>query len=55
MSTHLTERGADEYLKPQLITTGGDDRIERTLSGDAEILQAYRTNFGIELDRVPTV
>jgi N-hydroxyarylamine O-acetyltransferase len=39
----------------RLIETAGDDRTERLLSGDAEILATYRTVFGFELERVPVV
>jgi N-hydroxyarylamine O-acetyltransferase len=39
----------------RLIETVGDDRTERLLSGDAEILATYRTVFGFELERVPVV
>jgi len=39
----------------RLITTVGDTRTETTLAGDAEILDAYRTIFGFELDRLPVV
>ncbi|MFD8496523.1 arylamine N-acetyltransferase [Amycolatopsis sp. NPDC059657] len=39
----------------KLIETVDGVREERTLTGDAEILDAYRTSFGIELDQVPRV
>lgn len=39
----------------RLIETVDGERTERQLSGDAEILATYRTSFGIELERVPTL
>jgi N-hydroxyarylamine O-acetyltransferase len=39
----------------RLIVTEDGHRQERTLSGDVEILAAYRGYFGITLDRVPIV
>ncbi len=51
----LTETGRTTLSGDRLIRTAGDRREERTLHGDAEILEAYRTHFGIVLDRVPTV
>jgi N-hydroxyarylamine O-acetyltransferase len=36
-----------------LVRTTGTDRTEQVLSGDAEVLAAYREHFGIDLDRVP--
>lgn len=39
----------------RLIETTGDDRVERTLDGDAAILAAYREHFGFQLERVPGV
>ncbi len=38
----------------RLITTRGTgERTETSLASDAEVLDAYRTHFGIGLDRVP--
>jgi N-hydroxyarylamine O-acetyltransferase len=37
----------------RLIETVDGVRTEHPLTGDAEILAAYRTSFGVELDRVP--
>jgi N-hydroxyarylamine O-acetyltransferase len=37
----------------RLIESTGGVRTERTLAGDHEILDAYRVNFGITLDKVP--
>lgn len=39
----------------RLITSDGDDRAERELADDAEILRAYRTHFDVRLSRVPTL
>jgi N-hydroxyarylamine O-acetyltransferase len=39
----------------RLIVTEDGHREERTLTGDAEILAAYRRYFGVTLDRVPVV
>jgi N-hydroxyarylamine O-acetyltransferase len=49
----LTEDGRVTLSGATLINTVGSDRHERQLSGDAEILAAYETHFGIVLDRVP--
>jgi N-hydroxyarylamine O-acetyltransferase len=38
-----------------LIRMVDGDRDERTLTGDDEVLDAYRTWFGIDLDRVPEI
>jgi N-hydroxyarylamine O-acetyltransferase len=52
----LTESGRTTLSGDRLITTStGNERVERVLHGDAEILAAYRAHFGITLDRVPTV
>jgi N-hydroxyarylamine O-acetyltransferase len=51
----LTASGRVTLSGDRLIITEGGERTERSLSGDAEILAAYRTHFGIDLDRVPTV
>jgi N-hydroxyarylamine O-acetyltransferase len=50
----LTETGRVTLSDRTLIRTTGEQRDERTLTGDAEVLDAYRTWFGIVLDRVPT-
>ncbi|MEV0647611.1 arylamine N-acetyltransferase [Phytomonospora sp. NPDC050363] len=39
--------------KGQLIRTAGDERTVETFDGDAELLAAYRSIFGIELPRLP--
>src|SRR5205085_8640988 len=51
----LTGAGRTTLSGARLITSAGEQREERTLSGEAEILDAYRTHFGITLARVPTV
>lgn len=38
-----------------LIRTAGGERDERELAGDTQVLDAYRTWFGIDLDRVPEI
>jgi N-hydroxyarylamine O-acetyltransferase len=50
-----TPSGRVTLSERTLITTAGNDRTETTFHDDAEILEAYRTVFGIELDRVPIV
>ena len=49
----LTGDGRITLSDRTLIRTAGDRREERTLTGDAEALDAYRTWFGIVLDRLP--
>jgi N-hydroxyarylamine O-acetyltransferase len=49
----LTGTGRVTLSGDRLITTVDGERLERTLAGDAEILAAYREQFGISLDRVP--
>lgn len=51
----LTERGRVTLSGRTLVRTEDGDRDERELPTDAEVLAAYRTYFGITLDRVPTV
>ena len=50
----LTDRGRTTLGGRTLIRTDGGARDERELHDD-EILAAYRTHFGIALDRVPAV
>jgi len=50
-----TRSGRVTLSGDRLIVTEDGRRQERTLAGDAEILTAYRTHFGITLDRVPTI
>jgi N-hydroxyarylamine O-acetyltransferase len=49
----LTGDGRVTLSDRTLIRSAGDQREERTLRGDAEVLDAYRTWFGIALDRLP--
>jgi N-hydroxyarylamine O-acetyltransferase len=49
----LTDDGRVTLSDRTLIRTAGDQRGERTLRDDAEVLDAYRTWFGIVLDRLP--
>jgi N-hydroxyarylamine O-acetyltransferase len=51
----LTESGLITLSGRTLIRTSEGGRDERKLGDDAEVLGAYRTWFGIELDRVPEV
>jgi N-hydroxyarylamine O-acetyltransferase len=51
----LTEAGRVTLSDRTLIETSGSDRRERPLTTDAEVLAAYRSHFGITLDRVPTL
>jgi N-hydroxyarylamine O-acetyltransferase len=51
--SRLTGDGRVTLSDRTLIRTAGDRREERTLTGDAEVLEAYRTWFGIVLDRLP--
>jgi N-hydroxyarylamine O-acetyltransferase len=50
----LTEHGRVTLSDRTLIQTTAGQREERTLTDDAEVLDAYRTHFGIVLDRLPT-
>ena len=50
----LTEHGRITLSDRTLIRTTNGQRDERTLSDDAEVLDAYRSHFGIVLDRLPT-
>jgi N-hydroxyarylamine O-acetyltransferase len=52
--TLLTGDGRVTLSGNRLIRTVGDERIETELPDD-EILDAYRTLFGFELDRVPAL
>jgi N-hydroxyarylamine O-acetyltransferase len=49
----LTKSGRATLSEDRLILTEGGTREERTLTSDADILGAYRSYFGIDLDRVP--
>ena len=49
-----TDRGRVTLSGRTLIRTDGGERREHALATDAEVLAAYRTYFGIVLDRVPS-
>lgn len=49
----LTGTGRVTLSGRTLIETAGGERRERVLDGDAEVLAAYASRFGIVLDRVP--
>jgi N-hydroxyarylamine O-acetyltransferase len=51
----LTESGRVTLSGRTLIRTVNGERDERELGDDADVLGAYRTWFGIELDRVPEI
>jgi N-hydroxyarylamine O-acetyltransferase len=51
----LTESGRVTLSGRTLIVTNGDDRQERELQDDADVLRTYRERFGIALDRVPAL
>jgi N-hydroxyarylamine O-acetyltransferase len=51
--SRLTGTGRVTLSDRTLVRTTGDARDERTLATDAEVLAAYRTHFGIVLDRAP--
>jgi N-hydroxyarylamine O-acetyltransferase len=53
--SRLTDTGRITLSGRRLIRTAGDDRREETLGSDADVLAAYRTHFGIVLDRVPSL
>ena len=51
----LTRDGRVTLSDRTLIETTASGRHERTLTDDGEILDAYRTRFGIQLQLVPSV
>lgn len=51
----LTEGGRITLSGRLLVRTENGEREEHELATDAEVLEAYRTHFGITLDRVPEV
>jgi N-hydroxyarylamine O-acetyltransferase len=51
----LTENGRVTLSDRTFVRTTGTERDERVLTEDADVLAAYRTHFGITLDRVPSV
>jgi N-hydroxyarylamine O-acetyltransferase len=53
--SRLTDGGRVTLSGRTLIDTAGGERRERELGGDGEVLEAYRTHFGIALDRVPSL
>jgi N-hydroxyarylamine O-acetyltransferase len=50
----LTDDGRITLKDQTLIETTPTGRREHTLPGDAEVLDAYRTCFGIALDHLPS-
>jgi N-hydroxyarylamine O-acetyltransferase len=55
MCSLTTESGRVTLSGAKLIHTVDGERREHLLDGDADVLDAYRTYFGISLDQVPTV
>jgi N-hydroxyarylamine O-acetyltransferase len=51
----LTESGRITLNGRKLIRTVDGERHEEELGDDAAVLAAYRTHFGVELDRVPEI
>ena len=51
--SRLTQTGRVTLSDRTHLQTTGDQRQEHTLADDAEVLAAYRTWFGIVLDRIP--
>ncbi|WP_079403443.1 arylamine N-acetyltransferase family protein [Streptomyces sp. 3211] len=49
----LTESGRITISDRVLTVTAAGERTERALTGDGEVLAAYRDHFGIDLPRVP--
>lgn len=52
--SRLTEDGRVTLSGNRLITTVAGERTESVLDGDDAVRAAYRTHFGIALDRLPT-
>ena len=50
-----TPTGRVTLTERTLITTIGSDRTETVLRDDTEILETYRTQFGVHLDQVPSL
>jgi hypothetical protein len=50
-----TEHGRVTLSDRRLVRTIGKAREEQLLPNDAAVLAAYRTEFGIELERAPVV
>jgi N-hydroxyarylamine O-acetyltransferase len=53
--SRLTPEGRVTLSGNRLITTVAGERTETTLDGDEAVREAYRTEFGIELDRLPVL
>ncbi len=53
--SRLTEAGRVTISGRTLIRTGTEGRTEEELTGDAELIAAYREHFSIVLDRVPAL
>lgn len=53
--SRLTDNGRITLSERRLIHTVDGTRHEKTLGGDADVLAAYQTHFGITLERVPAV
>jgi N-hydroxyarylamine O-acetyltransferase len=51
----VTETGRVTLSDRTFVRTTGTERDEHVLTDDADVLAAYRTHFGITLDRVPSV
>jgi N-hydroxyarylamine O-acetyltransferase len=51
--SRLTDGGRVTLSDRTLIESAGGERRERRLGSDGEVLAAYRTHFGMVLDRVP--
>jgi N-hydroxyarylamine O-acetyltransferase len=51
--SRLTASGRVTLSDRTLVETSGGQRQERVLTDDAEVLDAYRVHFGIDLDRLP--
>jgi N-hydroxyarylamine O-acetyltransferase len=51
----LTETGRVTISNRRLVLTGGGERHEQPLESDDEVLEAYRSRFGIALDAVPVL
>jgi N-hydroxyarylamine O-acetyltransferase len=50
----LTDDGRITLKDRTLVETTSTGRRERELAGDTEVLDAYRTSFGIVLDHLPS-
>ena len=53
--SRLTERGRVTLSGRTLVETSDDQRVESALASDADVLDAYRTRFGIVLARAPSM